>query len=116
MVLFRCLKCGKAILYPSLLRKHRCRGVGFRCPICFNIYPDVKALRQHARMSHGDLWSRCPICCKEYKRANIHYRRKRDEKHKILYLLTAAANGRCRGRPPIRRIAEAYGGLLRVVG
>jgi uncharacterized C2H2 Zn-finger protein len=110
--IYVCGKCGKKLYYPSHYEKHveRCRGIGIECPLCGNMYPTLFALRLHAQKSHGEIWSRCPICRETFKSATVHYSRKKDEGHKALWVLTAASRGRRRVKEPssIRRLARKY--------
>jgi hypothetical protein len=86
---------------------------GYICPICGRNHRSFKALRIHACKGHGELWSRCPICFKEFKSTLIHYIKMDDENHRILWALTAAS-GRVRiGEPgTAKRIGEKYGFLF----
>jgi hypothetical protein len=107
-----CGKCGKKLYYPSHYESHikKCNGGGFECPLCLNIFPTIHALRLHVRFSHGHIWSRCPICRKEYKSAAVHYSKKKDEEHKMLWVLTTAnkGNGRVKEPSSVRRVVNKY--------
>jgi uncharacterized C2H2 Zn-finger protein len=85
-----------------------------RCPICGNIYPSIQALRLHVRRSHGDIWSRCPICGREYKLPIVHYSKKRDDQHRALWIVTATGRRRTREPSSIRKLAEKHSRLFRV--
>jgi uncharacterized C2H2 Zn-finger protein len=114
--MYKCSRCGKTFYSKSNLEAHesRCRGFGVRCPICLNVYPSFQALRLHVRKSHGDLWSRCPICGRGFKLTLAHYSRVKDDDHRILWILTVSPRVRSRRREPrtIRGIMEKYGFLL----
>jgi hypothetical protein len=88
-------------------------SVGYICPICGRNHKSFQALRIHAYKGRGELWSRCPICCKEFKSTIIHYVKMDDENHRILWALTASS-GRVRIREPgtAKRIGEKYGWMF----
>jgi uncharacterized C2H2 Zn-finger protein len=115
----KCPKCGKIFYYPSHLHPHvsKCRGGGFECPLCSNIFPTIHALRLHVRFSHGDLWNRCPICKKDFKHATVHYSKRKDGKHKMLWVLTTAnkGNGRVKEPSSVRRVVNKYFSLFKAV-
>jgi len=112
-----CPKCGKIFYYPSHMKSHRCRGRGFECPICSNIFPTIHALRLHVRFSHGQIWSRCPICGKDFKHAAVHYSKRKDGKHKMLWVLTTAnkGNGRVKEPSSVRKVVNKYFSLFKAV-
>lgn len=113
--MLKCLKCGKTFIQRSHLVSHasKCRGVGVQCPICGNVYPSIQALRLHVRRGHGDLWSRCPICNREYKLPIVHYSKMGDEKHRALWIVTTTGRKRTREPSSIRKLAEKYSGVFR---
>jgi uncharacterized C2H2 Zn-finger protein len=78
---------------------------GLRCPICGEIYGGFHSLRLHVKMSHDHLWGRCPICCRSFRNAVMHYKMVEDPMHRRLLLLTVRS-GRSEGS--IRRISEEY--------
>jgi DNA-directed RNA polymerase subunit RPC12/RpoP len=114
--MYKCSGCGKTLYSRSHLESHksRCRGLGFKCPLCLNVYPSFQALRLHVRKSHGDLWNRCPICNRKFKLTLAHYIRVKDDDHRILWMLTVSPRVRSRKREPrtIRGIMEKYGWFL----
>jgi len=81
-----------------------------QCPLCLNIYPSMLALRIHVLKSHGDIWSRCPICGRTFKHAVVHYSKMMDDEHRTLWVLTAASKGRRGVKEPssIRGIVKKY--------
>jgi hypothetical protein len=85
--------------------------LGFKCPLCLNVYQSIQALRLHVRRSHGDLWKKCPICNKELKCSIVHYRRIKDDRHRELWILTVSKSSEGSIRKIAEEIMKAEGGL-----